>query len=87
MIHNKYESSLPDADRSSVRRTCRTKLLNAECNISMANCLKSSLFLLKVERKQIKHNDVVKMIFIISITTKFHTELKVHCDVQRFLHL
>lgn len=43
MIHSKYESSLPDTDRSSVRRTCRTKLLKAECKISLTNCLNSSL--------------------------------------------
>lgn len=54
MTHSKYESSLPEEDRSSVRRTCRTKLLNAECNISMANCLKRSLSCKKGEGEREK---------------------------------
>lgn len=43
MIHSKYESSFPEKPRSNALRTCRTKLLKADCSISIANCLKNSL--------------------------------------------
>lgn len=43
MIHSRYESSFPVVPRSSVRRTCRTILLNAEFNNSIANWRKNNL--------------------------------------------
>lgn len=81
MTHSKYESSLPEADRSSVRRTCRTKLLNAECRISMANCLKSSL-----SNENPSHDNMFHH-FKSSMNINCHTELRVHCAVQRSPHL
>lgn len=43
IIQSKYESSFPELPRSNVLRTWRTKLLNADCNISIANCRKNNL--------------------------------------------